>query len=148
MRYARISSWAVGVALLAVLLSYPASFAQQQMLNYFSQVAGGASNDNALTLGGTVTRYGITLPGFKAGTATLDGGNPTNVTTGLSSLTGCTATIKGDATPGDDPIVVTVVHTAGSGTLEIHAWKTNGSDPTLVASTDSTRVVSYLCAGS
>lgn len=91
---------------------------------------------------------GSTITGVRAGTTTLDGSNPTSVTTGLSAITGCTVQQALGSTPGDDPIGFTNIWTASAGRLDIYAYKTNGSDPTWVASTDAVAVIGYVCIGS
>ena len=69
------------------------------------------------------------------GETTLDGSNPTAVSTGLSTITGVTLTIATASAPGV------------GGTLSIYAWKvTRSSDTTLVAST-GTETVSYTVVG-
>lgn len=80
-----------------------------------------------------------------AGEATLGGTNPTAVVTGLTSITAVILTIKGSTTPGDDPVQVT--YAVSGGTLNIYAWKNNGTDPTLVASTDNARVIGWFAVG-
>jgi hypothetical protein len=82
----------------------------------------------------------------KRGTATLDGSNPTPVTTGLAGIVSCTLTSNRSAAPGDDPVAFTGTW-AGGGTLNIYAWLHNGSDPTLTASSDSDDVVAWACEG-
>ena len=68
------------------------------------------------------------------GTGTLDGTNPTPITTGLKTLTGFSATLKGSSAPGDNTSVLTA--TISGGVASVYAWKnTSGTDPTLVAST-------------
>lgn len=69
------------------------------------------------------------------GEAALDGGNPTPIDTGLTTVIAFVATLKGSAAPGDNTSVLTaLIGVAGS--VDVHAWKnTGGSDPTLVAST-------------
>lgn len=90
-------------------------------------------------------------PGAKVtgGEATLDGSNPTSVTTGLSTIVAAIAVIKKATTPGDDPIIVTVDYGGAvpAGRLDLYAWKTDGSDPTLVASTNNSAVVSWIAIG-
>lgn len=143
---------------LAVLPTIAAT--AQNTLIYFTQ--GGS----ALTVasGGTVTiqsggtlavaaTSGLTVGGLsntgvvKCGTVTLDGSNPTPITTGLSSISGVTLTQQGSTAPGDDPVYLTV--TTSSGTANVYAWKnTGGTDPTLVASTDNATVVQWIACGS
>lgn len=99
--------------------------------------------------GSTLKLNGSTL-NMKSGEVTLDGSNPTSVTTGLSTIAGAVACIKNASAPGDDPVAVTVDY-AGSvaaGQLDIYAWKnTGGTDPTLVASTNNSVVVSWIAFG-
>ena len=96
---------------------------------------------SGLTVGG-VSATGV----VKSGTVTLDGTNPTPVTTGLTTITSAVACIKTDTAPGDDPVTVTVDYSGG--TLNIYAWKnTGGTDPTLVASTNSSATVDWIAVG-
>lgn len=81
----------------------------------------------------------------RAGEATLDGSNPTDVTTGLSSIVAAHVCQKKATTPGDDPVNFT--YDSSGGTLSIYAWKNNGTDPTLVASTDNAAVVGWIAIG-
>jgi len=68
------------------------------------------------------------------GEAALDGGNPTPVATGLTTVVAFVATLKGTAAPGDSTSVLTA--DISGATVSVYAWKnTSGSDPTLVAST-------------
>ena len=83
-----------------------------------------------------------------AGEVTLDGSNPTPVATGLSKVLGATASLKQATAPGDDPSWLSVDYSGTDGTLNVYAWKnTGGTDPTLVASTNSTAVVSWVAWG-
>lgn len=87
---------------------------------------------------------------FVGGEVTLDGSNPTSVVTGLATILGAVAVIKKNTSPGDDPVTVTVDYenVTNPGRLDIHAWKnTGGTDPTLVASTDNTAVISWMAYG-
>lgn len=71
---------------------------------------------------------------FAAGVGTLDGANPTPITTGFTACLGGVATLSKTTAPG----VGTSVLTTGvsSGTLNVYAWKpTSNADPTLIAST-------------
>ena len=150
MRFARWTmNGLVGLALLVVLaavMPMPGQ-AQVSVLNYFSQATG---NDNALVLGGTVTRFGVTLNGVTSGTATLDGLNPTVVTPSAftTGLVHCVVTHESNAAPGDDPNYLTVMSTTGVTYFEVYAWKnTSGTDPTYVASTDSDDTFNWICTG-
>lgn len=87
------------------------------------------------------------MPRMVAGEVTLDGTNPTPVVTGLSKVLSATATIKSATALGDDPVAVSVDYSGSNGTLNVYAWKTDGSDPTLVASTNSTAVISWIAFG-
>lgn len=67
------------------------------------------------------------------GTGTLDGTNPTPITTKLNSITAAVAFINESTAPGDDTHMLSCV--VSGGTLNVYAWKpTSGTDPTLVAS--------------
>lgn len=96
---------------------------------------------------GGLSSAGVTVPKIVAGEVTLDGTNPTPVATGLTTITSAQASLKSASAPGDDPSWLSVDWTGG--TLNIYAWKnTGGTDPTLVASTSNTAVVTYLVVGS
>jgi len=83
-----------------------------------------------------------------AGEVTLDGSNPTPVATGLSKVLAATVSLKQATAPGDDPSWLSVDYSGTDGTLNVYAWKnTGGTDPTLVASTNSTAVVSWVAWG-
>ncbi|MEW6129595.1 MAG: hypothetical protein AB1757_21320 [Acidobacteriota bacterium] len=84
-------------------------------------------------------------PQVLGGTVLLDGANPVSVVTGLTTIFGATASILKNSSPGDDPVQVTVTFSGGN--LEIFAWKTDGSDPTLIASTNNTETVSWVAIG-
>lgn len=82
------------------------------------------------------------------GTVTLDGSNPTNVDLSayLSGAMFALAAMDGTGAPGDDPNYVT--QNVSGTTLNIYAWKnTNSTDPTYVASTDSSRVIGFFAVG-
>lgn len=103
--------------------------------------------DRTITLqnaSGTVTLGAFTIV---AGSTTLDGSNPTSVTTGLASLTSCHVAHMAGATPGDDPIGFTLDTHSSAGRLDIYAYKTNGTDPTWTASTNTTELIRYQCVG-
>lgn len=91
--------------------------------------------------------YHATADGKKlaCGTVTLDGSNPTAVVTGLSAIDSATVTPVGATTPGDDPVHFTIA--VSGGTLNIYAWGHDGTDPTLVASTDSSTVLHWMAVG-
>lgn len=81
-----------------------------------------------------------------AGTVTLDGSNPTPVTTGLTTIDAAQVSLNSSSAPGDDPSWLSCDWTGG--TLNIYAWKnTGGTDPTLVASTNNSAVVSWVVFG-
>ncbi len=85
--------------------------------------------------------------GYKAarGETALDGSNPTPVTTGLTTITGCSLTIKTTAAPGIGTSIIT--YSTSSGTLNMYAWKVTSSvDATLVAST-GTETIGWICFG-
>lgn len=81
------------------------------------------------------------------GTVTLGGTNPTPVALAgyVTALDFGVANIIATSTPGDDPVLVcTSVSTT---TLNIEAYKNNGTDPTLLDSTDSSTVIAWFAAG-
>lgn len=82
-----------------------------------------------------------------SGEATLDGSNPTTVATGLTTIVAAGVTLKKNSTPGDDPTSFSVNYTGSDGNLDIYAYKTDGSDPTLVASTNNSAVVCWWAVG-
>lgn len=82
------------------------------------------------------------------GEATLDGSNPTPITTGLNTIVSATVSLKSSSAPGDDPSWASVDYTGSDGTLNLYAWKnTGGTDPTLVASTNSSAVFCWIAVG-
>ena len=89
---------------------------------------------------------GATASAIRAGSVTLDGSNPTSVTTGLSVILACHADLMAAATPSDDPIGFTLDTHAAAGRLDIYAYKTDGSDPTWTASTASA-LLRWFCVG-
>lgn len=94
-----------------------------------------------LTDYGAGTQYRVV-----GGTGTLDGSNPTPVTTGLTTVVAGCATFEGSAAPALDPTVLTVA--ASSGTLNVYAWKVTGAgDTTLIASTNSARLFHWIAIG-
>lgn len=80
------------------------------------------------------------------GTVTLDGSNPTPVVTGLTTIDSAQVSLKQTTAPGDDPSWLSCEWSGGA--LDVYAWKnTGGTDPTLVASTNSSAVVSWTATG-
>lgn len=96
---------------------------------------------------GTLVLSPATTSGaVEAALASLDGSNPTSVTTGLSALAGCTVQQHTSTTP-TFLTTFTTLTTAVAGRLDIYAWAaTSASDPTLIAST-SVDTVRYVCIG-
>lgn len=103
----------------------------------------------AKTSGQLVVLVEINLPvRFVGGEVTLDGTNPTSVVTGLTKVLGASASLKSATAPGDDPSWLSVNYAGDDAQLDIYAWKnTGGSDPTLVASTNSSAVISWIAWG-
>ena len=76
--------------------------------------------------------------GYKVarGETALGGSNPTAVATGLATVIGFTATLKGTGAPGVGTSTLTANIAGAAGNVNVYAWKpTSNSDPTLVAST-------------
>jgi predicted RecA/RadA family phage recombinase len=77
------------------------------------------------------------------GMIALDGSNPTNIATGLTTVESIVLTREAATAPGLNTSVLTV-GTISAGTVPIYAWKpTSASDPTLVASTGTENVYWY-----
>lgn len=121
------------------------------------QVESGGSVDiesgGALKIAGTdVTAILATSPaavaaGYKIarGETALDGSNPTPVTTGLATITGCAVAIKLTTAPGVGTSNIT--YGSSTGTLNLYGWKVTGTgDATLIAST-GTENVGWVCVG-
>lgn len=156
----RILRWgrALGITGLLALLVAPIVWSQaDNVKNRFEPCVGGATPpcDNKLSVDGTMQRKetvggtSVTLALMTTGIVRLDGSNPTSVNMNpLATIDGCSVTIRKTSTPGDDPVAVTAEHAATAGQLDVYAWKTDGADPTLTASTDSATFVEYVCGGS
>lgn len=68
------------------------------------------------------------------GVGTLDGGNPTNVVTGLTAVGSFVVSLKNNSAPGVGTSLLTYGPASG-GTVPVYAWKpTSNTDPTLIAS--------------
>lgn len=81
-----------------------------------------------------------------SGTITLDGSNPSTATiSDFTTILNCTVSYKAAAIPGDDPLGVSA--TWATNVLSIYAWKTDGVDPTPVASTNNSAIYAYICVG-
>lgn len=79
------------------------------------------------------------------GEIALDGGNPTPIATGLTTVTGVALTLKGTSAPGVGTSVLT--YDISGATVNVYAWKpTSNADPTLIAST-GTETVGYIISG-
>ena len=82
------------------------------------------------------------------GTVTLDGSNPTDIALSGYLVAPIFAIVQmdGSVAPAVDPSLITS-NVSGT-TLNIYAWKvTTTTDTTLIASTDSARVVDWLAIG-
>jgi hypothetical protein len=104
--------------------------------------AAGANNDVFEVMPLSLQAYRVAR-----GEVTLDGSNPTPITTGLNTIVAATVTLKKTTSPGDDPVGATVDYTGSDGTLNLYAWKTDGTDPTLVASTNNSAVFCWVAVG-
>lgn len=82
------------------------------------------------------------------GVVTLDGSNPTNVDLSayFSAVEAGFANGTTASTPGDDFTALTCAVSAA--TLNIYAWNTNGTDPTLTTSTNNDQVIGFVAIGS
>lgn len=103
------------------------------------------SGPDALAIAGVAAGYKIAR-----GEATLDGTNPTPVTTGLTTVVAAVVSHKTTTAPGLDPTHFTVDYGGGvtAGELDIYAWKPTASgNATLIASTNNTAVISWIAIG-
>lgn len=70
------------------------------------------------------------------GETALDGSNPTAVDTGLATVIGFVAMLKGTAAPGVGTCCLTANIAGAAGNVNVYAWKPTGAgDCTLIAST-------------
>ncbi len=122
-------------------------------LNYLTNLAAGTSGQVLITQGaGSAPTWAnaalATSTGARmsSGTLTLDGTNPTTAATGLTSISSCVLTNRRSATPGDEVTTLTWMAT-GAATLEVYAWTTNGTDPTLLGSGDANDIIGWICMG-
>lgn len=79
------------------------------------------------------------------GETALDGTNPTPVSTGLASITGCSLTIKATAAPGLSTSVVT--YDTSTGTMNMYGWKPTGAGDTTLIASAGTDTVGWICVG-
>lgn len=81
------------------------------------------------------------------GETALDGSNPTDIASGLTSIVACSASIKATAAPGSGDGTRVITYNTSSATLSLYGWApTSGTDPTLVASS-GTETVGWVCIG-
>lgn len=83
-----------------------------------------------------------------AGSIQLDGGNPSPINLGayFRAVKGAVVSYRGSAAQGVDPTTVTCV--VSGTTVNVYGWKvTSNANPTLIASTDNTNVVSFVAWG-
>jgi hypothetical protein len=150
---------ALTALLLVLVVIFVGSFsatAQSTVKNYFSGCQA-VNCDNVMHVGGTLavastaTVTGLVSAPSNAtykvarGETALDGSNPTPVTTGLTTITGCALSIKSTAAPGVSTSVIT--YGSSSGTMNMYGWKpTSNADPTMIASA-GTDTVGWVCLG-
>lgn len=121
--------------------------------NYLTDLTPGTSGQVLMTQGaGTAPAWAnaalATSAGVRlaAGSVVLDGANPTTAATGLTTVSSCTLTPITATALGDN--LTALSYTATTPTMNIYAWtNTSGTDPTLVASTNSTIAVAWMCQG-
>lgn len=90
-------------------------------------------------------QYGNALV-LASGTVTLDGSNPTAISTGLTTVTAASFICVTSSAPADGP--ATFTYTASGGDISLYAWEnTSGTDPTLAASTNNTAVIAWMATG-
>ncbi len=93
---------------------------------------------------GGVLKFGGTATNIARGEAALGGSNPTAVTTGLTTISSCTLTIKATAAPTTTTVVS---YGSSGGTANLYGWKHHSpTDADLEAST-GTDTVGWECLG-
>lgn len=120
--------------------------------NYLTNLPAGTSGQALVTQGAgsapawaNVALATSTGARMSSGTVTLDGTNPSTAATGLTTVSACSLTNVRSATPGDE--VTTLTYTTSGSTLNVYAWTTNGTDPTLLGSGDANDVIAWICQG-
>lgn len=79
------------------------------------------------------------------GSTTLDGSNPTAVSTGFANIDHVSLQLMGSTAPGVSTSVLTF-EVSGS-TVNIYAWKPTGSGNATLIASDGTEDVSYTIVG-
>lgn len=151
--------WIIGLAAFALVAVVGTTQAQNVMEGQgalWSIRTGGVLNiesGGALQIAGSdrtaalATAPAAVAAGYKIarGTSTLDGSNPTDVSTGLTTIVACFANIITSVAPGVN--TGTLTYTASGATLSIYGWKpTSSGNPTLIASTGND-AFSWFCVG-
>lgn len=147
MRYRHGILNALGIAALAVALSFPIASAQNSTgLNFFDQCAAGATTcDNALNLNGTL-RFDSKATNIDHAVATLNASGYSGViTTNLTSVVDCVVTLKSGSVP--TITTVTALFTTGAAGIELFAWKPTSSSVTTLIPASATATVSWTCFG-
>lgn len=106
---------------------------------------GGTDKTSALSAAVTAPVNGIAA-GYKIarGETALGGTNPTNITTGLTTIIACTATVKKTTAPTSEE---TITYTTSSGTLSLYVWQPTSTAVTTLVASPSTATVGWICIG-
>lgn len=110
-------------------------------LNKMVDTVNGLTNNGAVTsniVSGIASGYKIAR-----GETALDGSNPTPVTTGLTTITSCTLTVK----IATAPAVTALTYNTSSGTLNMYAWAPTAADNTALTASAATSTVGWICLG-
>lgn len=95
----------------------------------------------AVMVGSTSGNVATTVNGIRAGQFEFSGSNPSSVTTGLTTIAGCTVSPMTNASPNTKYYTFSVIFTSVAGRLDVFEWTSGaGAGNTNVA-------LSYVCAG-
>ncbi len=94
-------------------------------------------------------KFGTKAFAYQAKEVVLDGSNPTPITMDLlKKVKYAVACYKGTGAPGLEGLNVTTDYTGSDNIVNLYAWAhTSSANPTLVASTNSARVVVVVAIG-
>lgn len=145
MRYARYILTALGLAVIAILLSDPSMRAQVSGLrNYFDQCIPSASTgkcNNVFEQNGKATNTDHATAAMNAA------GYSGVITTSLTSVIDCVVTRSGATAPSTGGSVFSALFTTGAATIELTAWQPTSSSVTTLIPASATSTVSWVCYG-
>lgn len=90
-----------------------------------------------------LTNSGVSTA-IASGETALDGSNPTPVTTGLTTITACTLSIKATSITTGTSVVS---YNTSAGTLSMYGWKPTGTSTTTLTASTGTDTIGWICTG-